>query len=501
MKSQPHIPSPQEIELKLSLPGANMADLAKCLALMPLLARRKATRQLLYNIYYDTPDQELRQQSTVLRVRRVGSEGNPQWLQTLKTGASDSSALSRRGEWEVAIPGPVLNLEALKRTAWVDIDPQDKLFNDLAPCFSTSFERTCWQVRKRDGTWVEIALDIGQIEANGKHAPICELELELKAGQPAALFAIAREIAQVLAVLPANQSKAERGFLLAQDGLDKPQRARSSRIHPQMAKSELAQTVLCDMFAQFTTNLNKLFTSDDPEVVHQARVGWRRLKSGLRLFRKSMGVAVAPSLLDLQPLLSCLGTLRNLEVALTETLPPLAQPFCSGNARRRKSWQALVTELMQAVDAQRKAVRHALQEPSVGVNLLLMAEWLDNLGETHTKSDKKAGLRHWAKRRLLRLHERLKESQKKAITSEEQHRVRILAKRLRYGVEALRPLLPKRLAAFCHDQATHIQTTLGSSRDMSQACTLVAGLDVDPAITAFLHDVAAGNVVMKLSRD
>jgi len=488
---------PQEIELKLSLPGANRADLAKCLALMPLLARRKASKQSLHNIYYDTPDQFLRQQRAVLRLRRVGNESDPQWLQTLKTGASDSSALSRRGEWEVAIPGPALNLEALKLTAWADIDPEERLFKDLAPCFSTSFERTSWQVRKRDGTWVEIALDIGQIAADGKHAPICEIELELKAGKPAALFDIAREIAQVVSVLPANQSKSERGFLLAQDNPDESQRVQISRINPHVAKTELAQLLLRDMFATFTTNLNVLCTSDDPEVVHQTRVGWRRFKSGLRLFAKIARRSDAPTQLDLKPLLLCLGRLRNLEVALTETLPSLSERYGAGNTRRTKSWQALTSELALAAIAERKAVRQALQEPSVGANLLSILEWLEHLASANTRAGKKGSLRHWAKRRILRLHERLKVAQKEANTPEDHHRVRILAKRLRYGVDALRDLLPKRLAAFCHNWASNIQTTLGNSRDLSQACMLVAALNVDPGIVAFLHDVAEGESVMK----
>ena len=91
----------------------------------------------------------------------------------------------------------MLDRQALKHTPWADMDPDLSLFKALAPCFSTSFERTSWLIRRRDGTAVELALDIGQIEANGKHTPICELELELKAGKPAALFAIAQEIAHL----------------------------------------------------------------------------------------------------------------------------------------------------------------------------------------------------------------------------------------------------------------------------------------------------------------
>ena len=501
MKSQTENTPPQEVELKLSLPGANTAELAKVLALMPLLARRKASIQALHNIYYDTPDQSLRRQRAVLRLRRVGSEANPQWLQTLKTGASDTSALSRRGEWETAVAGPVLDREALKHTSWLDMDPDNQLFKALAPCFTTSFERTSWLIRRRDGTVVELALDIGQIEADGNHTPICELELELKAGPAAALFAVAHEISQVVAVLPASQSKAQRGFLLAQDALCQPQRARISRLSLPLAKPELAQQVLRDMFAQFTMNLNILCTSDDPEVVHQARVGWRRFKSALRLFSKIPGISAAPSRLDLQPLLSCLGTLRDLEVALNDTLPPLAEPYCAGDAQRANDWQALMTELTQAAVVGHKAVRYALQEPTVGANLLLITEWLENLALASAKPEHKGELRHWAKRRVLRLHDQLKAAQQEATTPEAQHRVRILAKRLRYGVEALHELLPKRLAAFCSDQATSLQGSLGNARDIAQSSVLVATLDVEPGMVAFLRGVAVGANVMKLSLD
>jgi len=86
----------------------------------------------------------------------------------------------------------------------------------------------------------------------------------LKAGEPAALFDLARQLAQGVAVLPANQSKAERGFLLAQDALDRPQRARIPQLVLPLSRPELAQRVLREMFAQFSQNLDALRTSDDP---------------------------------------------------------------------------------------------------------------------------------------------------------------------------------------------------------------------------------------------
>lgn len=502
MKS-PHLGSaPQEIELKLSLPSPDPAGLVKRLAQTPLLTRRKVTRQFLYNIYFDTPDQTLRQQRIALRLRRVGDEAKPQWLQTLKTGGSDESALSRRGEWESAVAGPALSLEALKSTPWPDIDPDGGLFATLAPCFVTVFERCSWQVRRRDGSWVEVALDIGHLEANGKQAPLCELELELKAGKPSALFDMARELAQAVAVLPGHLSKAQRGFLLAQDGLGQAYRAQPPKLGLTLTRPELVQCVLREMFAQFTRNLEALRTSDDPEVVHQARVGWRRFKSALRLFKKTGVVAAAPPWLELKPLLSTLGTLRNLDVALTTTLPGLSNGYCLGVTQPLAAWQKVTTALAHTAGLERQAARRELQRPCVGANVLAISEWLDTLtAQGVTAQGQKGALRHWAKRRILRLHHRLAQAQQTATTSAQQHQVRILAKRLRYGVESLRDVLPKGLAALCHEQATSLQASLGLSRDIAQASALVAALDVDPVLAAYLRGVTMGLDVMKPSLD
>ncbi|MFZ4624758.1 MAG: CHAD domain-containing protein [Rhodoferax sp.] len=500
MKSHTRNTAPQEIELKLSLPGADPAGLAKHLAGLPLLAGRQAVRLSLYNIYYDTPEQALRQQRVALRLRRVGSAASPQWLQTLKTGASDASALSRRGEWETAVAGAALDRGALRHTAWADIDPDGRLFDQLAPCFVTVFERTTWQVGRPDGSVVEVALDIGHIEAGDRQAPICELELELKAGQPAALFEMARDIARLLAVLPASQSKAQRGFLLAQNSLDQPQYAQAPRLNLQLSRPELAQCVLREMFAQFTQNLNALATSDDPEVVHQARVGWRRFRSALRLFKKIPGVASAPAWPELQTLLSCLGELRNLEVALTETLPPLANGFALGDVQRADSWQAMTGALANAVRLAREAARSALQQPGVGAHLLAMTEWLENLPAVVAGSGprQKSRLRRWAMRRIVRLLQRLELAQQQATSAQQQHQLRIVAKRLRYAVEALRDLLPRRLARLCSEQAVSLQSSIGATRDLAQASALVATLDVDRAVVEFMRGVVAGSSLVSL---
>ena len=496
MKSHRLDPHPQEIELKLALPTSDPQGLAKRLARTPLLARRKATQLQLHNIYFDTPEQRLHQERVALRLRRVGSDAKPTWLQTLKMGGRSDSALSQRGEWEVAVPGAELARQALDATPWSVMDPDGNVFAALSPCFVTTFERTSWSVRKQGGSVVEVSLDIGQVVAGDKRTALCELELELIAGQPAALFAVAQQIARTLAVLPLNSSKAERGYALLQDSLNLPQRAQPPALTAGMALPDATQQVLREMFGQFTSNLNTLRNSDDPELVHQARVGWRRFKSALRLFKPALAVKAVPALQSLQALLTFVGELRDLDVARTETLAPFADAYTAGNAQREEKWQAMLQALTDAAKLQRKSVRYALEAPAVGSTLLAITQWLEALpeqnGPGNAKADLKMSLRRWARRRIVRLHEQLKVALKDSANPESQHRARILSKRLRYGIEALRPLLPKRQTQRWHPKATELQTSIGATRDILQAATLAAKLEADPGLAEFLRGVAVG---------
>ena len=484
----------REIELKLALPCADPLALEPLLARLPLLARRRATRERLHNTYFDTPNDTLNNQRTALRIRRVGNDDQPVWLQTLKMGGSGESALSQRGEWEVAVPGAALEWDTLSATPWSQLDPGGALFRTLAARFTTDFTRTRWTVRNRDdGSVVEVALDLGQIVAGRHSAPICELELELKAGEPTALFEMARQIASAVAVMPLAASKSQRGFALAHGTLDQPSRAQPPILSPEMPAHEAASLVLREMLNHFSANLHTLITSDDPEVVHQARVAWRRLKTALTLFKKTSLVRAAPALKQLKPLLNDLGKLRDLEVANLQTLPMLANAYVGGSPKRKVHWQALQEALALAALAQHQRVRQTLFDPATGATLLALTEWLEVRSPPIDVSDVKTkSLRAWARLRMERLQEQLKDTLKKSHNADHLHRTRILAKRLRYGAETLRTVLPKRRAQQWNRQAAHLQNAMGAERDLQQALRLAKRLKAHATLLAFLHAVALG---------
>jgi len=478
-----------EIEIKLALPAGDPAALLRQLQAVPALARHRPVRRQMHNLYYDTPDQALRARRAALRIRRVDGGGAPQWLQTLKTADAGLSALSRRGEWEVPVPGPALQRAALRDAPpWRELDPDGTLFDALVPCFSTDFERTCWTVRQRGGVLIEVALDLGQAVAGGRSAPLCELELELLAGPPAALFRLAQQIARRVAVLPLSASKAERGFALALGLPDAPRRARPPVFPRRVRLQALAPLLLAEMFDQFTANLHALLAADHPELVHQARVGWRRFRSALRLLRPVLAVP-PPAWPGLQPLLDLLGGLRDLDVACTQTLPALQPAYTAGDPGRAVAWAAVEQSFQAAAGLQRKAVRLALREPLTGQALLGLTQWLEALADAPPLPPVPA--RRWARERVARLHARWKQARRGAEDAAGQHRARLLAKRLRYNIEALRPLLPGRAGRWL-ERASRAQAEVGARRDAVQAGVLAAQLAAPLEVVAFLRGVAAG---------
>jgi triphosphatase len=202
-----------ETEIKLALPR-DRVDAAQ--RLLALLAGTQGRAVRLENIYFDTPSLTLARAKSALRLRRT-PDG---WLQTFKTVGIARNGLHARHEWEMPVAGEALETarllhecdEAGVATALSDAAP------DLIALFRTDFTRTLWTLVV-DGAQIEAAIDQGEVTAdvNGetRRAPICEIELELKAGDEAALHTLAAQLAAELPGLaPDDISKAQRGYRL-----------------------------------------------------------------------------------------------------------------------------------------------------------------------------------------------------------------------------------------------------------------------------------------------
>lgn len=484
-----------ELELKLALPLQELHLLERQLGRVASIGRRKPKRQQLYNTYYDTPAHTLQRKAVALRVRRLGNADAPRWVQTLKMGAAGDSALSRRGEWEASISSDGLDqTQLLVDTPWAELDKDGSLFQALHPLFTTSFERLSWIVALDTGR-VEIALDRGNVLIDGHSAPLCELEIELLEGSTDAVFEVASQIGKHISLLPLHVSKAERAYRLADGTLDAPVRAKPPVLDEGKELGAIALTVLRESFLQFTANLYTLRSSDAPEVLHQARVGWRRFKSNLKLFRKLIDDSTLPSLAPLKPLLRRLTELRDLEVAATEVFPVYADAYQTGDAQRTQQWSHLEEALRRAIAEQREGLRTILMDPAIGCTLVQMLRWLETgVFDTGLRPDahKQRGVNQWASKRMAHLAELLKSLPKRSRDVLVQHRRRILAKRLRYGVEVLQPLLPRKHARRWLESAMRFQNRIGVERDLVQAIATAQRLDAAQGLIQFLRGVAFG---------
>lgn len=498
-------PLSAEIELKLLLPGADTRQIAAQLAAIPCLAELRPTEQRLRNIYYDSPEHELRRAGAALRLRSLRQRGGrARWLQTLKTAGSAIGGLSQRGEWEAGVRSGELDPVVLQGTPWPQLDADGQLFARLAPCFETEALRTLRLYTADDGSRIEVVLDIGQVRAADARTELCELELELLKGQPDALFELAQHIAAELAVLPAPISKAERGWRLVDGTVHAPRRARKLELAPDTPVLAAAQAVLGEMLGQFSENLCGIVDSDGAELVHQARVGWRRWRSALWLFKPLLADHPRPGVGGLRPLLNALGAMRDLDVAALESLPQWADAYIGGDAERAQQWQTMEAAVAAERRIRRAALLSTLQSPATGQALLQLERWLHALPQAAwTPELAQQTIEAWAGARTKRLHTRLlgelKEMEHADLHSpegiEHQHMVRLLAKRTRYVLEALRTVLPRERTRRWQDQATELQTRIGAARDLLLLATLLEPLGVTREILGFLRGVAAGRTV------
>jgi len=201
----------KETEIKLRVSRETLAALRE----HPLLKKRNKsdwTRHELLNQYFDTPARDLAQAKVALRIRRDGDD----IIQTLKTRGHSVAGLSERNEYDWPLSKAKLDAKKLTADCWpASLAELDK--KQLQAIFSTDFVREKAEIawgRGKAKVVIEAALDLGKVVAGKLEEEICELELELREGEPAALLELAAELAADLALMPCDISKAERGYRL-----------------------------------------------------------------------------------------------------------------------------------------------------------------------------------------------------------------------------------------------------------------------------------------------
>lgn len=156
--------------------------------------------------YYDTPTGVLSQRHITLRCRME----NDTSVCTVKTPMAGYG----RGEWDCrcddigkAIP---LLVEAGAPKELIELTAEG-----VTPVCGARFTRHAGTIDFA-GSVLEIALDNGILMGGNQELPLCEVEVELKSGEPEAAIAFGMELQRYFKLVPQRKSKFRRALELAQ---------------------------------------------------------------------------------------------------------------------------------------------------------------------------------------------------------------------------------------------------------------------------------------------
>jgi triphosphatase len=288
-----------------------------------------------------------------------------------------------------------------------------------------------WTVQEGDAS-IELVIDRGTVEAADRTATIVEIELELKSGEPAALFAFARRLDAIAPVRLGVLTKSARGYGLSEAQLPAVKAGRVT-LSNDMTSADAFRTIVHACIRHFRLNEALLAQSRHAEALHQARVALRRLRSAFSIFKPILSGAEASRLQsELRWLASELGEARNLDVLLERAEP--------GELRDR---------IAVARETAYDRVEVALADPRARALMLDLAQWTlagDWLDEAESGSKQIRPVRELAARALDRFRRKVKKDGRGLAHAhdEARHDVRKDAKKLRYASEFFRSLFERK---------------------------------------------------------
>jgi inorganic triphosphatase YgiF len=451
-----------EVELKFQVPAHRRSAVEAAVA-----GSTPSRRVRLQAAYFDTPSGLLAGVWMALRLRKEGRV----WVQTLKGALPDGAGMTRaehnvtRSETGAAVPAidPQLHADTPVGAALLKLLHSTKARADrpLQQVMATDIWRRARTVRVPGGT-VELAFDAGVIEAGPADAPrrlpVCELEIELQSGRPQAVVSAAGRWVARHALWLDTRSKAELGHLLWRDqAMAQPRRAAEVTLARSMTPAQALDAVLRSCLEQISVNASQIAAGpQDPEHVHQLRVGLRRLRTALRFFdgqllAEAMDAASREAMaLDAAELFGQLGASRDqaavaepLMLALARALEAVGQP---GEPPRLPAPAEVIdpTTLVRRAQTQRLLLMliGRLQADVPTPPAPPVRSWSQALGELTTPLDTvetppELPLRERLAQRLNRWHRGVLADAKgfEQLDDEGRHRLRKHIKRLRYAAE------------------------------------------------------------------
>ena len=259
-----------------------------------------------------------------------------------------------------------------------------------------------------------------------------------------------------------------------------PHAAQEPRLEPGHSAARAFRSIAASALAQASANAAVLARARRPEALHQLRVGLRRMRAAIALFKPMLADdALEGVKSELKWITGELGLARDLDVFLTDTYRPLLEPH--------RDWPDLANlghALREARSAAYDRAQAAVTSTRFGVLIHDVSGWVD-VGAWTTDSDpKRAALRARSIGRLApelldQARDKLiKHGRKlKRLDAEQRHKLRIHGKQLRYAAGFFGSLYDnqesKALARF-GKASQRVTSTLGHQTDIAAAIKLAA---------------------------
>jgi inorganic triphosphatase YgiF len=455
----------KEVELKFSAP-ANCLDQLRSHPEFEAKLRAPIIDQTLVSTYYDFDNLSLRRHGLSLRVRQVG----PHRMQTLKSIAGDGSPIAERTEFENEISGELPDLGTLHGSPLSPILAEQG-HNALRPMFETKIHRKAFRIEE-NGAEIEFAVDTGEIIAAGSAAPVSEIELELKRGDPGQLFALAKTINAIVPMELTLRSKSETGYRLFDKQPTAASLAPPIALDPAMTAAEAFKHITRSCLRHLIAN-HALVLSHDARAVHQTRVAARRFRVAISAFSAIVADAEVEAIkAGLKHFAQALGPARDLDVLIDGVLKPFRAQHT-----KDKGAASLIRSFNRQRSKAYEAAARAIDSGEFRKFVITCAAWIES-GPWTTDTDPGRGLLRQqpvAVHAAQQIAKRRKQCRRigrdlDALTDAERHQVRIAVKKLRYTVDFFASLYP---AGSGHKRKTAVlrgcqklQDSLGALNDL-----------------------------------
>ena len=340
----------------------------------------------------------------------------------------------------------------------------------LTPLYCIDVGQRLWSVQIRSAQ-LDVILEDGNLgtgtNTSDRSTRLCELELRLHSGQPAALYGAARLLSRQIRLHPIRTSLPERALAFISDADIKPTKAKRVKIDSKNSVASVFKHIAWHCLDQLQANEDGVFRPDNVEFIHQARVSLRRLRTALRLFNSALPTGFSDKWSQAwRDVGEQLGNARNWDVFCREFLPTLETDLGDHpDVRHLKSFA------VQKCNEAHAETQEWLRGRRYSLTLIAFCEALLTLPE-----HKEARIDNFADKALKKRHKSFCRGARIAhtLSSEERHEVRIELKKLRYTLDFFESLYgQKQLQPFLESLA-ETQELLGHMNDLATAEILLA---------------------------